>query len=97
MLEDFSNIPRCVRRHFHPWPPRQSRINNLGDFEYLRGLKVFISYQRGPCFLSGWLRCVRGQIGDAPSFPVLPNLSLRPSPGYHGYLGSFPLQGNNAV
>ena len=46
------NTPQCVRRHFHPWPLRHSRINNLGDSEYLRGLKVFISHQYGPCLLS---------------------------------------------
>lgn len=47
------NTPQCVRRHFHPRPLRHSRINNLGDFEYLRGLKVFILHQRGPCVLNG--------------------------------------------
>lgn len=46
------NTPQCVRRHFHPRPLRHSRINNLGDSEYLRDLKVFISHQYGPCLLS---------------------------------------------
>lgn len=47
------NTPQCVRRHFHPLPLRHSRINNLGNFEYLRSLKVFISHQYGPCVLNG--------------------------------------------
>lgn len=88
----FGNTPRCVRRHFHPRPPRQSRINNLGDSEHLRGLKVFSSHQCGPCFLSGWIRCVRVQMGDNPSFPAHPSLSLRPSPGHHGHW-DLPLAG----
>lgn len=88
----FGNTPRCVRRHFHPRPPRQSRINNLGDSEHWRGLKVFSSHQCGPCLLSGWIRCVRVQMGDTPSFPVHPSLSLRPSPGHHGHW-DLPLAG----